>query len=119
MSLPSAFEDNATANGTTRSAESGEASDTARAAFLMLIEDFFTIPAGATCVVGTISHGHIRAGDEVEIVAPDRSKRKTLATHIERQGQLVDQADEGENICVVLRGVRERDTRIGYTLEKT
>lgn len=87
------------------------------APFLMPIEGVFTISGCGTCVSGTISHGHLSVGDDVEIVTPNGTGRRTTVSYIEYQHRLVSQANEGENISVLLRGIKKRDIKAGYALE--
>ena len=87
------------------------------APFLMPIEGVFTISGGGTCVSGTVSHGHLSVGDAVEIVTPEGTRRRTTVSNIEYQHRLVSQANEGENIGVLLRAVKKREVKAGYSLE--
>ena len=92
------------------------ASEDDESAFLMPIDGVFTISGRGTCVTGIIASGSMAVGDEVEIVAPDGTKRKTSIMAIEQFHKLLDQANEGDSVGVLLRGVSKKDVEAGYIL---
>ena len=76
--------------------------------FLMPVEDVFTITGRGTVATGRVERGRIKVGDDVEIVGLRPESRKTVATGVEMFRKLLDEAQAGDNIGVLLRGV-ERD----------
>ena len=86
-------------------------------AFLMPVEDVFTITGRGTVVTGKVERGQIRVNDEVEIVGI-RDKTKTTVTGIEMFRKLLDYAEAGENVGVLLRGTKREDVERGQVLCK-
>jgi len=86
--------------------------------FLMPIEDVFTITGRGTVVTGRVERGTIKVGDEVEIVGLRDSVRKTVATGVEMFRKILDQAEAGDNIGVLLRGVDRKEVERGQVLAK-
>ena len=85
--------------------------------FLMPIEDVFTITGRGTVVTGRVEKGIIKPGDEVEIVGL-RDTRKTVATSLEMFRKILDDAEAGDNVGILLRGVGKEDVERGQVLAK-
>jgi elongation factor Tu len=85
--------------------------------FLMSIEDVFTITGRGTVVTGRVDRGVVKVGDEVEIVGFSET-RKTVVTGVEMFRKLLDQAQAGDNIGVLLRGIGKTDVERGQVLAK-
>jgi elongation factor Tu len=85
--------------------------------FLMAIEDVFTISGRGTVVTGRVERGRIVAGDEVEIVGFGDT-RKTVATSLEMFRKILDDAQAGDNVGVLLRGIGKDDVERGQVLAK-
>ena len=83
--------------------------------FLMPVEDVFSISGRGTVATGRVERGKVRVGDEVEIVG-FRETRKTVATGVEMFRKLMDEAQAGDNIGVLLRGVKREDVERGQVL---
>lgn len=86
--------------------------------FLMPVEDVFTITGRGTVATGRVERGTLKLGDEVEIVGLAEESRKTVATGIEMFRKLLDQAQAGDNIGALLRGVERKDVERGQVLVK-
>lgn len=85
--------------------------------FLMCIEDVFSIEGRGTVVTGRVERGIIKKMDEVEIVGL-RDVRKTVATDLEMFRKLLDEARAGENVGVLLRGIKKDEVERGQVLAK-
>jgi len=85
--------------------------------FLMCIEDVFNIEGRGTVVTGRVERGVIKKMDEVEIVGL-RDTRKTTATDIEMFRKLLDFANAGDNVGVLLRGTKKEEVERGMVLAK-
>ena len=85
--------------------------------FLMCIEDVFNIEGRGTVVTGRVERGELLKMTEVEIVGL-RETRKTTATDIEMGRKLLDSASAGDNVGVLLRGVKKTDVERGMVLSK-
>jgi elongation factor Tu len=85
--------------------------------FLMSIEDVFSITGRGTVVTGRVERGVVKVGDEVEIVGFGET-RKTVVTGVEMFRKLLDQAQAGDNIGALLRGVGKDDVARGQVLAK-
>jgi elongation factor Tu len=85
--------------------------------FLMPIEDVFSITGRGTVGTGRVERGVINQGDEVEIVGI-RDTRKTVVTGVEMFRKLLDQAQAGDNVGLLLRGVDKDDLERGMVLAK-
>ena len=85
--------------------------------FLMPIEDVMTITGRGTVVTGRVERGEVKLQDEVEIVGIKPSA-KTVVTGVEMFRKLLDQAEAGDNIGVLLRGVQRTDVERGQVLAK-
>ena len=86
--------------------------------FLMPIEDVFTITGRGTVATGRVERGTLKLNDEVEIVGIHEEARKTVVTGIEMFRKLLDQAEAGDNIGALLRGVQRTDIQRGQCLVK-
>jgi len=86
--------------------------------YLMPIEDVFTITGRGTVVTGRVDRGTIKTGDEVEIVGFHDRPRKTVATGVEMFRKILDYAEAGDNIGVLLRGVDRESVERGQVLAK-
>ena len=85
--------------------------------FQMAIEDVFSITGRGTVVTGRVERGVVKVGDEVEIVGL-RETRKTVVTGVEMFRKLLDQAQAGDNIGCLLRGVGKDEVERGQVLAK-
>ena len=86
--------------------------------FLMPIEDVFTITGRGTVATGRVERGTLKLNDEVEIVGIHEETRTTVVTGIEMFRKLLDQAEAGDNIGALLRGVQRTDIQRGQCLVK-
>jgi len=85
--------------------------------FLMCIEDVFNIEGRGTVVTGRVERGQLKKMDEVEIVGL-KDTRKTVATDIEMFRKLLESADAGDNVGVLLRGTKKDEVERGMVLAK-
>ena len=85
--------------------------------FLMSIEDVFSITGRGTVVTGRVDRGLVKVGDEVEIVGFGET-RKAVVTGVEMFRKLLDQAQAGDNIGCLLRGIGKTDVERGMVLAK-
>ena len=86
--------------------------------FLMPVEDVFTITGRGTVATGRVERGVLHVSDEVEIVGLMEEKRKVVVTGIEMFRKLLDEAQAGDNIGALLRGVQRTDIERGQVLAK-
>ncbi len=86
--------------------------------FLMPVEDVFTITGRGTVATGRVERGVLHLNDEVEIVGIKEETRKTVVTGIEMFRKLLDEAQAGDNIGALLRGVQRTDIERGQVLCK-
>ncbi|MBS3976345.1 MAG: elongation factor Tu [Syntrophomonadaceae bacterium] len=86
--------------------------------FLLPVEDVFTITGRGTVTTGRVERGTIKVGEEVEIVGFTTSPRKTVVTGVEMFRKLLDQAQAGDNVGTLLRGVDRKDVERGQVLAK-
>lgn len=86
--------------------------------FLMPVEDVFTITGRGTVATGRVERGTVKVGDEVEIVGLRDKSRKTVVTGVEMFRKLLDQAEAGDNIGLLLRGVERESIERGMVLAK-
>ena len=84
--------------------------------FLMPVEDVFTITGRGTVATGRVESGVLHVGDEVEIVGLKEEKAKTVVTGIEMFRKLLDEAQAGDNIGALLRGIQRTDIERGQVL---
>jgi elongation factor Tu len=85
--------------------------------FLMPVEDVFSISGRGTVATGRVERGIIKVGEEVEIVGI-KETTKTVATGVEMFRKLLDEGRAGDNIGVLLRGVKREDVVRGQVLSK-
>jgi elongation factor Tu len=86
--------------------------------FLMPIEDIFSITGRGTVVTGRVERGTIHPNDEVELVGIHAETRKTVCTGVEMFRKLLDEAIPGDNIGVLLRGVKKDEVERGQVVAK-
>ena len=86
--------------------------------FLMPVEDVFTITGRGTVATGRVERGILHVGDEVEVIGLTEERRKTVVTGIEMFRKLLDEAQAGDNIGALLRGVQRTDVERGQVLAK-
>ena len=86
--------------------------------FLMAIEDVFSIEGRGTVATGRIERGVIKVGEEVEIVGFTDEKRKTVCTGVEMFNKILDQGQAGDNVGLLLRGVKREEIQRGQVLCK-
>ncbi|HRE68952.1 MAG TPA: elongation factor Tu [Accumulibacter sp.] len=85
--------------------------------FLLPIEDVFSISGRGTVVTGRVERGIVKVGEEVEIVGI-KPTVKTICTGVEMFRKLLDQGQAGDNVGVLLRGVKREDVERGQVLAK-
>ena len=85
--------------------------------FLMPVEDVFSISGRGTVATGRIERGIVKVGEEVEIVGM-KDTRKTVATGVEMFRKLLDEGRAGDNVGVLLRGVKRDEIERGQVLAK-
>ncbi len=83
--------------------------------FLMPIEDVFTISGRGTVVTGRVEKGRVKVGEEVEIVG-FRETQKTVVTGVEMFRKMLDEGQAGDNIGVLLRGLKREEVERGQVL---
>ena len=86
--------------------------------FLMPVEDVFTITGRGTVATGRVERGVLHVNDEVEIVGISEETKKTVCTGIEMFRKLLDEAQAGDNIGALLRGVQRTEIERGQVLSK-
>ena len=86
--------------------------------FLMPVEDVFTITGRGTVATGRVERGVVKVQDEVELVGLKAESSKTVVTGVEMFRKLLDQAEAGDNIGLLLRGVDRKDIERGQVLAK-
>jgi elongation factor Tu len=84
--------------------------------FLMPVEDVFSIKGRGTVPTGRVERGVIRPGDEVEIVGLHHEPRKTVATSLEMFHKILDDAEPGDAVGILLRGVEREDIERGMVI---
>jgi elongation factor Tu len=85
--------------------------------FLMPIEDVFSISGRGTVVTGRVERGVVKVGDEIEIVGI-RPTAKTVCTGVEMFRKILDQGQAGDNIGVLLRGIKREEVERGQVVAK-
>ncbi len=85
--------------------------------FSMPVEDVFTISGRGTVVTGRVERGIVKVGDQVEMVG-FKDTQKTVATGVEMFRKLLDEGRAGDNIGVLLRGIKREDIERGQVLAK-
>jgi elongation factor Tu len=86
--------------------------------FLMPVEDVFSITGRGTVATGRVERGIVRVQDEIEIVGLSDEPRKVVVTGVEMFRKLLDEAQAGDNIGVLLRGVQRDEIERGQVLAK-
>jgi len=86
--------------------------------FLMPVEDVFTITGRGTVATGRVERGKLKTGDEVEIVGLKEENKKSVCTGVEMFHKILDYAEAGDNIGVLLRGVQRTEIERGQVLCK-
>ncbi len=85
-------------------------------AFLMPVEDVFTITGRGTVATGKIETGVINSGDEVEIIGMQQEKLKSTITGVEMFRKILDRGEAGDNVGLLLRGIDKKDIRRGMVV---
>ena len=85
--------------------------------FLMPVEDVFTITGRGTVVTGRIERGIVKVGDELELIGLGETK-KTTCTGVEMFRKLLDEGQAGDNVGLLLRGLKREDVERGMVLAK-
>ncbi len=86
--------------------------------FLMPVEDVFSITGRGTVATGRVERGIVKVGDEVEIIGIHEETKKTIVTGVEMFRKLLDQAQAGDNVGALLRGVERKDIERGQVIAK-
>ena len=86
--------------------------------FLMPVEDVFTITGRGTVATGRVERGRLNMSEEVEIIGLTEERKKTVVTGIEMFRKLLDFAEAGDNVGVLLRGVQRDEIERGQVLCK-
>jgi elongation factor Tu len=84
--------------------------------FLMSVEDVFSIKGRGTVPTGRVERGVIKPGDEIEIVGLHHEAKKTVATSLEMFHKIMDYAEPGDAVGILLRGVEREDIERGQVL---
>ena len=86
--------------------------------FLMPVEDVFTITGRGTVATGRVERGVVKVQDNVEIVGLSQERKQSVVTGVEMFRKLLDQAEAGDNIGVLLRGMDRKDIERGQVISK-
>src|SRR6202042_1030317 len=86
--------------------------------FLMAVEDVFSIEGRGTVATGRIERGVVKVGEEVELIGLSDKPRKTICTGVEMFNKTLDQGQAGDNVGVLLRGVKREEIERGQVLAK-
>ncbi|RKZ44457.1 MAG: elongation factor Tu [Gammaproteobacteria bacterium] len=86
--------------------------------FLMPIEDVFSISGRGTVVTGRVDRGKVKVGEEIEIVGINDETSKSTCTGVEMFRKLLDEGVAGDNVGVLLRGIKRTDVERGQVLAK-
>ncbi|KAA0017962.1 elongation factor Tu [Antrihabitans cavernicola] len=86
--------------------------------FLMPVEDVFTITGRGTVVTGRVERGHINVNEDVEIVGIKEKSTKTTVTGIEMFRKLLDSGQAGDNVGLLVRGIKREDVERGQVVVK-
>ena len=84
--------------------------------FLMPVEDVFSITGRGTVATGRVERGQLKVGDELQIVGIKPEIKKTVCTGVEMFRKILDHAEAGDNIGVLLRGVDKKEIERGQVL---
>jgi elongation factor Tu len=86
--------------------------------FLMPVEDVFTITGRGTVVTGRVERGVVKVSEEIEIVGIRPTSAKTTVTGVEMFRKLLDQGQAGDNVGLLLRGIKREDVERGQVVVK-
>jgi elongation factor Tu len=86
--------------------------------FLMPVEDVFTITGRGTVVTGRVERGIVKVSEEIEIVGIRPTSHKTTVTGVEMFRKLLDQGQAGDNVGLLLRGIKREDVERGQVVVK-
>ncbi|MBQ7599858.1 MAG: elongation factor Tu, partial [Clostridia bacterium] len=86
--------------------------------FLMPVEDVFSITCRGTVATGSVERGTVKMADQVEIVGLSEEKRNTVITGIEMFRKLLDSAEAGDNVGLLLRGIDKKSVERGQVICK-
>jgi elongation factor Tu len=86
--------------------------------FMMAVEDVFSIEGRGTVATGRIERGVIKIQEEVEIIGFSTESRKTVCTGVEMFNKTMDQGEAGDNVGLLLRGVKREDIERGQVIAK-
>jgi elongation factor Tu len=86
--------------------------------FLMPVEDVFTITGRGTVATGRVERGTVKVGDEVHIIGLQEEIKKTVVTGVEMFRKILDRAEAGDNVGLLLRGVDREEIERGQVLAK-
>jgi elongation factor Tu len=86
--------------------------------FLMSVEDVFSISGRGTVATGRIEQGIVKVGDEIEIVGISEETQKSTCTGVEMFRKLLDQGQAGDNVGLLLRGLKREDIQRGQVIAK-
>jgi len=86
--------------------------------FLMPVEDVFTITGRGTVATGRVERGKLKTGEELELVGLSKERKKAIVTGIEMFRKILDYAEAGDNVGVLLRGVQREEIQRGQVLAK-
>ena len=86
--------------------------------FLMSVEDVFSISGRGTVATGRIEQGIVKVGEEVEIVGITEETQKSTCTGVEMFRKLLDQGQAGDNVGILLRGLKREDIQRGQVIAK-
>ena len=86
--------------------------------FLMAVEDVFSIEGRGTVATGRIERGMVKVGEEVAIVGFSPGPRKTICTGVEMFNKTLDQGQAGDNVGLLLRGIKREDIERGQVITK-
>jgi elongation factor Tu len=84
----------------------------------MAIEDVFSIEGRGTVATGRVERGRVKVGEEVAIIGLVKDQRKTIVTGVEMFNKTMDQAQAGDNVGCLLRGLKREDIERGQVLAK-
>jgi elongation factor Tu len=86
--------------------------------FLMAVEDVFSIEGRGTVATGRIERGVCKVGDDVEVIGLNEKPRKVVCTGVEMFNKTLDQGQAGDNVGVLLRGIKREEIERGQVLAK-
>jgi len=86
--------------------------------FLMAVEDVFSIEGRGTVVTGRIDRGVVKVGDDVDVLGMGRKDQKTAVTGVEMFNKSLDEGQAGDNVGILLRGLKRTDVERGQVIAK-